>query len=128
MTQNASFIRKIIYGCGIIVLLFPLFLLGQPATTSPDGSRDGSSGSAGGKLAQLRSEYGLSQAELGQIDPASETMKMATLGLRAFAANILWTKANYVQEDRELGPLCGGTQTDCPSAAELYFRLGVPGP
>ena len=32
MTQNASFIRKIVYGCAIVVLLFPLFLLGQPAT------------------------------------------------------------------------------------------------
>lgn len=38
--------------------------------------------------------YGLSQAELGEIDPASETMKMATLGLRGVATNILWTKAN----------------------------------
>lgn len=94
MTQNASFIRKIIYGCGIIALLFPLFLLGQPSTSAPDTAGGGSGGTAGGVLAQMRSSYGLSQAELGQIDPASETMKMATLGLRAFAANILWTKAN----------------------------------
>ena len=42
----------------------------------------------------MRSTYGLSQAELGQIDPASETMKMATLGLRGVATNLLWTKAN----------------------------------
>ena len=89
MTQNASFIRKIIYGGAIVALLFPLFLLGQPATKSESGR-----GSPGGKLAQMRADFGLSQAELGKIDPASETMKMATLGLRGFATNLLWTKAN----------------------------------
>lgn len=94
MTQNASFIRKIVYGCAIVLLLFPLFLLGQPAT-SPGGTAGAEGGgSAGGALAQMRTSYGLSQAELGQIDPASETMKMATLGLRGVATNLLWTKAN----------------------------------
>lgn len=94
MTQNAPFIRKIIYGCAIVLLLFPIFLLGQPATRS-SGSEEGggSRDSQGGTLARMRSNYGLSQAELGKIDPASETMKMATLGLRGVATNILWTKA-----------------------------------
>jgi hypothetical protein len=92
MTQNASFFRKIVYGSAIVVLLLPLFLLGQPATSSTaDG---GGSGSAGGVLARMRATHGLSQAELGEIDPASETMKMATLGLRGVATNLLWTKAN----------------------------------
>jgi hypothetical protein len=90
MTQNTSFLRKIIYGGLIVLLLFPLFLLGQPATHSSGSD----TGSAGGELAQMRSRFGLSQAELGQIDPASETMKMATLGLRGVATNLLWTKAN----------------------------------
>lgn len=95
MTQNASFIRKIIYGCGIVLLLFPIFLLGQPATRATSGEdTQGGQGGSGGKLAQMRSSYGLAQAELGEIDPASETMKMATLGLRGVATNILWTKAN----------------------------------
>lgn len=95
MTQNASFIRKIVYCCAIVVLLFPLFLLGQPATSSQGGGGDASQvATAGGKLARLRANYGLSQAELGQIDPASETMKMATLGLRGVATNLLWTKAD----------------------------------
>ncbi len=88
MTQSVSFFRKVIYGVAIVALLFPLFLLGQPATRSATGG-----GSEGGKLAQLRSSYGLSQADLGEIDPASETMKMATLGLRGVATNLLWTKA-----------------------------------
>ena len=83
MTQNASFIRKIAYGFAIVVLLFPLFLLGQPATSSSGSTtEEGGGGSSGGVLVRMRSDFGLSQAELGQIDPASETMKMATLGLR----------------------------------------------
>ena len=95
MTQNANFIRKIAYGCAIVLLLFPLFLLGQPATRSSGGDDgQGARGSSGGTLARMRSSYGLSQAELGKIDPASETMKMATLGLRGVATNVLWTKAN----------------------------------
>jgi hypothetical protein len=94
MTQNASFLRKIIYGCIIVMLLFPLFLLGQPATSPSGAAGEESRGSAGGVLAQMRSSYGLSQAELGKIDPASETMKMATLGLRGVATNLLWTKAD----------------------------------
>ena len=44
-------------------------------------------------LAQLRTRYHLSQAQLGEIDPASVTIKLATLGLRGVAANILWEKA-----------------------------------
>ena len=95
MTQNASFIRKIVYCCAIVVLLFPLFLLGQPATSSQVAGAARAQGSTtGGMLARLRASYGLSQAELGQIDPASETMKMATLGLRGVATNLLWTKAD----------------------------------
>ena len=83
MSQNITFVRKVIYIVAIALLLFPLFLLGQPAT------RD----SAGGVLARLREQYGLSQANLGEIDPASESMKLATLGLRGIAANLLWEKA-----------------------------------
>ena len=44
-------------------------------------------------MAQLRDEYKLGQANLGEIDPTSETIKLATLGMRGIAANILWTKA-----------------------------------
>ncbi|NBP87567.1 MAG: hypothetical protein EBU59_03465, partial [Planctomycetia bacterium] len=47
----------------IAVLLVPLSALSQP--------RD--SLSEGGHLAQLRAKAGLSQADLGEIDPTSET-------------------------------------------------------
>ncbi len=51
-------------------------------------------GSAGGLLARLRDEHKLGQANLGQIDPTSETIKLATLGMRNIAATLLWKKAN----------------------------------
>ncbi len=84
MSQDVSFRRKIIYVAMIALLLFPLFLLGQPATTR----------SSGGVLAQLRTEYNLSQSDLGEIDPASEAMKLATMGLRPVAVISLWEKSN----------------------------------
>ncbi|MCA9236712.1 MAG: hypothetical protein KDA44_14655 [Planctomycetales bacterium] len=80
--------RKIIYLVGIVVLLLPLFYLGQPAT------RGGNKESQGGKLEQLRKEYGLGQAELGDIDPASEAIRLATLGARGIATTLLWSKVN----------------------------------
>ena len=92
MTPQRSFRRKIIYLVAIGLLLIPLFLLGQPSTSDVQGAK----GSPGGKLAQLRDEYQLSQVQLGEIDPTSETIKLATLGLRGVAANVLWGKAtNY---------------------------------
>ena len=90
MGPHGSFTRKIIYLVAIALLLMPLFWLSQPATSAVKGAK----GSPGGKLAQLRDEHHLSQAQLGQIDPTSVTIKLATLGLRGVAANILWEKAN----------------------------------
>jgi len=93
MSRNASFYRKIAYITAIAVLLLPLAALSQPAAVDPAGG-----GSPGGKLSQLRAKFDLSQAELGEIDPASETMKLATLGLRGVAANILWIYANHYKK------------------------------
>ena len=83
MNQQRLFKRKIIYFVAIAALLFPLFVLSQPATTK----------SPGGKLAQLRNEYKLSEADLGQIDPTSASMKLATFGLQGAAVNLLWARA-----------------------------------
>lgn len=96
MSRISPFLRKIIYGALIVVLLVPLFLLGQPASFDAENRVRG-----GGSLAQLRHEYGLSQANLGDIDPASESMKLATLGLRGVAANLLWTKANEYKKKED---------------------------
>ena len=87
MISNASFRRKVIYGALIAVLLFPLYLISRPSV------REGDRLTEGGVLAKLRTEYELSQADLGEIDPASESMKLATLGMRGIAANLLWGRA-----------------------------------
>jgi hypothetical protein len=94
MNRSASFTRKVAYIGAIALLLLPIAALSQPATLHP-----GKTGSSpGGKLSRLRAEFNLAQAELGEIDPASETMKLSTLGLRGVAANILWGWANYYKK------------------------------
>jgi hypothetical protein len=95
MTERTSFYRKIAYLAAIAVLLFPLAWLSEPATVTDRGI------DPGGKLAQLRDEYRLGQANLGEIDPASETMKLATLGLRGVAMNLLWEKANHYKKTED---------------------------
>jgi hypothetical protein len=72
----------------IAVLLVPLSALSQPGdATSP-----------GGLLARLRTKFGLSQANLGEIDPTSETMRFATLGLKNIAVTLLWDRANHYKK------------------------------
>jgi hypothetical protein len=101
MTERRSFYRKVAYGLAIAVLLFPLALLSRPST--PPNPKTGSPGDQGGKLARLRNdpEHPLSQASLGEIDPASETMKLATLGLRGVAVNLLWEQANEYKKKED---------------------------
>ena len=88
MTERSSFYRKLAYLACIVVLVFPIVWLSMPATTTREG----------GKLAQMRKEHRLAQANIGEIDPASETIKLATLGLRGVAVNLLWEKANYYKK------------------------------
>mgnify|MGYP000075013534 FL=1 len=96
MSPQHAFARKIYYLVGLVLLVAVLSWLGQP--TSGETSAEGKEGAASGlglpNLAQLRLRYKLSEAQLGEIDPASSTIKLATLGLRGVAANILWEKAN----------------------------------
>jgi hypothetical protein len=92
MTENKSFVRKIIYIVIIAVLLLPLYMIGRPASVDAGGAI-----SPGGVMAEKRDEYGLSQATLGAIDPASETAKLATLGLRGVAVVMLWNRAQHYQ-------------------------------
>lgn len=91
MNENSSFNRKIIYVVLLAILLFPISQLGSPSTLEDDG----------GKLAQLRKEYELGQSDLGEIDPASETIRMATLGLRGIAVSMLWSKANEYKKKED---------------------------
>lgn len=91
MNQRQRFYRKIVYACIVVVLLLPLSWLSQPQTTDSDG----------GQLAQMRERYQLGQAQLGEIDPASETIRLATLGMRNIAANLLWDKANEYKKTED---------------------------
>ncbi|MEM6655483.1 MAG: hypothetical protein AAF596_06755 [Planctomycetota bacterium] len=84
MNQRRSFYRKIAYGGAMAVLLIFLSMLSLPSTYGKDD---------GGKLAELRNKYELSQGNLGEVDPASETIKLATLGLRGIAVQRLWAYA-----------------------------------
>jgi hypothetical protein len=73
---------------GIVALLVPLSLLAQPADSEGPG----------GLLARMRKARGLSQANLGEIDPAGETMRFATLGLKNVATTLLWDRANHYKK------------------------------
>lgn len=88
--------RRLVYICAMVVLLVPLYFLGNPSVRRSDGSvRD-----QGGTLAQLRSHYDLGQSDIGELDPASESVRLATLGLRGVAATILWQKAEYYKKEQ----------------------------
>ena len=65
MTRDRVVVRKIVYFVAIAVLLFPLVLIGRPASTD----------SPGGKLADLRASHKLGQSQFGEIDPASEKIR-----------------------------------------------------
>ena len=91
MNERGSFYRKVAYLIVVAVLLLPISRLGAPSTRRDDG----------GALAQLRAEYDLGQADLGEIDPASETIRFATLGMRGIAVSLLWNKANQYKKTED---------------------------
>jgi hypothetical protein len=84
MNPHSTLYRKGVYLALLAIIALPLAWMGMPST------RD----DAGGKLAELRTEHKLGQADLGAIDPASEAMRLATLGGRGFVVTMLWNKAN----------------------------------
>ncbi len=86
MNRSHGFRNKLIYLAVLIAMLIPLYLLGQPA--------GGSTTDPGGQLTQMRTSFNIAESELGDINPASETMKLASLGLRGVAATLLWSKAH----------------------------------
>jgi hypothetical protein len=73
-------------------MMIPLYLLGQPA---------GGQGDLGGRLSLMRHQFNIAESDLGEISPASETMKLASLGLRGVAATLLWNKAHEYRVQHE---------------------------
>lgn len=96
MNQRRNFLRKLAYIPAFAVLLLLLSWLSQPTVKDADGRTI-----PGGVLAQKRDAYQLSQGSLGEIDPASETIKLATLGMRGIAANILWEQAHEYKKKED---------------------------
>ncbi|MCO6044219.1 hypothetical protein NG895_09900 [Aeoliella sp. ICT_H6.2] len=94
MNKQSSFIRKVVYAGILICLLIALAVLGLPATYS--NPRGGTY-----SLARMKVDNQLAQSNLGEIDPASETMKLATLGLRGVAVNLLWNKADEYKKKED---------------------------
>jgi hypothetical protein len=93
MNERKRLVHKVLYLLGVAVLLVPIAMLSAPGITDAAGNLV-----RGGTLARIRHDNKLSQANLGEIDPASETVKLATLGLRGVAVNILWNRAREFQK------------------------------
>jgi hypothetical protein len=83
--NKKSLVRKIGYILAIVVLLLPLYALGRPES---------------GLISQLRSKHKMGQADLGKLDPASESMRLASLGMKGIAATVLWVRADYYKEEK----------------------------
>ena len=92
MSRLSSRQRKLVYFVAILLLLIPIFILGRPS------SRD----SRGGVLAELRrpqgQELGLSEHNLGRVDPTSAAMNLVLLGMRGVAVNLLWM--DYIEQQK----------------------------
>lgn len=104
MTERTNLYRKLAYVVAMALLLFPLSYFGSPMSYKFDPEGKPIEGQ-GGYLAEFRSDNGLAQANLGEIDPASETLKLATLGLRGVAVSQLWSKANEYKMKEDWGNL-----------------------
>ncbi len=108
MNNLSPAVRKVIYLLLIVVLIIPLSFVALPVTRDASGKIKNE---AGGKLSLLREKYSLSQAKLGEIDPASETMKLASLGLRGVAVSTLWMQAMEQQKKEEYDKMASTLKT-----------------
>jgi hypothetical protein len=91
MNARSSLFRKSIYLAALAVIALPTAWLSMPST------RD----EAGGKLSQLRAKHKLGEADLGAIDPASEAMRLATLGMEGYVVAKMWNDANRYKKTED---------------------------
>lgn len=112
MNAAGTLRRKWIYLAILVGLLFPLSQLARPAgrveVVDPIGERRADAppgpvraGSSGGWLDQIRHREGLANDQLMDIDPTSETMKLAALGLRPLAVTILWQQSQEYKKKED---------------------------
>jgi len=92
MTDRQAFNKKLFYVAALVPLMLVLRWLGRPESTDAAGKVKG------GVLAEMRHEYRLSQSNLGEVDPVSESYKLATLGFRPIAVVLLWEKSNHYKK------------------------------
>jgi hypothetical protein len=90
MNPRRTLLHKVLYLAAMAGLLAVIAVLALPSSGEPGNPNR----RPGGYLTQLRDRYGLSESLIGQLDPTSQTIRLATLGMRGVAANILWEKAN----------------------------------
>jgi hypothetical protein len=116
-------IRKLVYLSLMLPTILGLYLMGHPSTTKALGGQ----GSAGGLLARQRDRHRISQANLGEIDPTGEAMKLAAFGLRGPAATILWHQVHQ-QKMREDWTKASATARQItklmPNFVEVWKFLG----
>ncbi|QEG21139.1 hypothetical protein [Mariniblastus fucicola] len=109
MKKNSTnpFLRKIIYIAVIGLLLIPLSFISRPEVTDQNGQVV----DPGGRLSQMRRKEKLAQASISEIDPTSEAMKLASMGLRGVAVNVLWMQALEHQKNEDYDKLAATLQT-----------------
>ncbi len=100
-------VRKLVYLALIGVLIIPLSFIALPGTRHADGSAR----NQGGRLSVLRDEYNLSQAKLSEIDPASQTMRLVSLGLRGVAVCSQWMQAMEYKKTENYDQLASTLKT-----------------
>ena len=103
MNTLSSHKRKLVYGCGIVFLLIPIYYLGAP--TAQDIEPGVKTEVKGGVLAQMRVRYDLGESTLGEIDPSSAAMNLVLLGLRGPAAGVLNLQALDYQKKKDWAKL-----------------------
>ena len=99
--MRVSLQRKVFYGVLLLVLVPLLFLIGRPARIAVEASGE-IRAVPGGLLAEYRnSQEGMSEAQISEIDPASNTIKLATFGMRGIAIALLWHQAEEKKKRHE---------------------------
>jgi hypothetical protein len=80
--MKSNFYRKLLY-MGIVLIIFVVTLFVRPP------------------IERFRASQGLSDTELGDVDPTSSTMVLVLGGMRSVAANLLWTEAIEMQKEHD---------------------------